>query len=167
MQRFSNLDKAEVIEADMNELLSDAVAMVRPQVSSKIMFELDLRPLPLLLCRPTQMSAVFHGILGNAANAITDGGGQIRISSRSTTESVEILIQDNGKGMTREEMSSIFQPRFQVSGDRIATGNWSMFSFRRIVREHGGEIEIESKEGQGTRIEIILPCEACLQESSV
>ena len=167
MQRFSNLDKAEVIEADMNELVSDAVAMVRPQISAKIRIDLDLQPVPPLLCRPTQMSAVFHGILGNAVNAITDGGGQIRIASRSRPDSVEILIQDNGKGMSRDEMTSIFQPRFQVSGDRIATGNWSMFSFRRIVREHGGEIEIESSEGKGTRIQIILPCEACLQESSV
>jgi signal transduction histidine kinase len=42
-----------------------------------------------------------------------------------------------------------------------------MFSFRRILREHGGEIEVESREGQGTRVRILLPCEACLQESSV
>lgn len=167
MQRFSNLDKAEVIEADMNELMRDALAMVQANMDGRINVDLDLAPLPLLLCRPTQMSAVFHGLFSNAVNAMMPEGGRLKVRSRSTAEHVEILVEDTGRGMSRQELKSIFDPRFQISGERIASGNWSMFGFRSIVREHGGEISVESEEGQGTRIRITLPCEACLQESTV
>ncbi|MBE7544418.1 MAG: HAMP domain-containing histidine kinase [Bryobacteraceae bacterium] len=167
MQRFTNLDRADVLEADMNELLRDAAALLSAESKHQVAVELDLHPLPKILSRPTQLSAVFHGLLTNAANALSGGRGRIRISSRSTDEAVEILVVDEGKGMKREDLAAIFEPRFHTAGGRIASGNWSMFSFRRILREHGGEIEVESQEGQGTRVRILLPCEACLQESSV
>lgn len=167
MQRFTNMDRAEILEADMNDLLRDAAAMLQAEIGGGLELEMDLHPLPKLLSRPTQISAVFHGLLMNAANALNGGHGRIRLSTRSTPEFVEIIIEDNGKGMSREELANIFEPRFQTARGRIASGNWSMFSFRRILREHGGEIEIESKEGKGTRIRILLPCEACLQESTL
>lgn len=167
MQRFTNLDRAEILEADMNELLRDAASMLQSEIKGKVEWQLDLHPVPKLLSRPTQLSAVFHGVMMNAANALNGGKGRIRVVSRSTAEFVEILIEDNGRGMSREDLATIFDPHFQTAGGRIASGNWSMFSFRRILREHGGEIEVESKQGQGTRIRILLPCEACLQESSL
>lgn len=167
MQRFTNLDRAEIFEADINDLLRDAAAMLRSDIKGQIELSLDLHPLPRLLSRPSQLSAVFHGLLLNAANALGGGPGRIQVASRSTDEHVEIVVADDGKGMGHEDLASIFEPRFQTSGGRIASGNWSMFSFRRILREHGGEIEVESKEGQGTRVRILLPCEACLQESSL
>jgi signal transduction histidine kinase len=54
-------------------------------------------------------------------------------------------------------MHTIFDPGFRVAEGRVATGNWSMFSSRQIVREHGGEIRIASAEGQGTRVTVTLP----------
>lgn len=167
MQRFTNLDRAEILEADMNELLRDAASMLQSEIKGKVEWEWDLHPLPKLLSRPTQLSAVFLGIMMNAANALNGGQGKIRVASRSTPELVEIIIEDNGKGMSREDLANVFEPRFQTAGGRITSGNWSMFSFRRILREHGGEIEVESKQGEGTRILIRLPCEACLQETSL
>lgn len=167
MQRFTNMDRAEILEADMNDLLRDAASMLRAETGGDLELELDLHPLPRLLSRPTQISAVFHGLLMNAAKALNGGQGRIRLATRATAESVEIVIEDNGKGMSREELANIFEPRFQTARGRIASGNWSMFSFRRILREHGGEIEIDSKVGKGTRIRILLPCEACLQESTL
>lgn len=167
MQRFTNLDRAEILEADMNELLRDAASMLHSEIKGQIQLELDLQPLPRLLSRPSQLSAVFHGLMLNAASALGDGPGRIVVSSRTTDENVEILVADDGKGMSGEDLVSLFEPRFQTAGGRIASGNWSMFSFRRILREHGGDMEVQSTEGQGTRVRILLPCEACLEESSV
>lgn len=167
MQRFTNMDRAEIVEADMNELLSDAASLVRAEFRGRVEIELELSPVPRLLSRPTQLSAVFHGVLSNAAAAVNEGAGRVRVRSGSAGDAVEILVEDNGKGMSREALAAIFEPGFQATGGRMAASNWSMFSFRRILREHGGEIEVESKEGQGTRVRIQLPCEACLQESSV
>jgi len=167
MQRFTNLDRAEILEADMNDLLRDAASLVKSEAKGRVELDLDLRPLPKLLSRPTQLSAVFHGVLSNAVKALGEETGRVTVKSRSTDEAVEIVVADTGKGMSREDLAALFDPRFQAAGGRMASRNWSMFSFRRILREHGGEIEVESKEGQGTRVRILLPCEACLQESSI
>ena len=59
-------------------------------------------------------------------------------------------------GMTRLE-TAIFDPGFQKSGSRIASGNWSLFNSRQIVFEHGGEIRISSMEGKGTTVWVTLP----------
>jgi len=51
----------------------------------------------------------------------------------------------------------VFDPGFKVAGNRVRTGNWSLFSSRQIVREHGGDIHIQSVEGQGTTVSVMLP----------
>jgi signal transduction histidine kinase len=91
-------------------------------------------------------------------NAV-NGDGRISISSRADADQVEVSIEDNGKGMSPEQMKNIFEPEFRVAGGRVAAGNWSMFNSRQIVREHGGDIRIASREGQGTRVTVTLPAE--------
>jgi len=54
-------------------------------------------------------------------------------------------------------LGAIFDPGFKVAGNRVLTGNWSLFSSRQIVREHGGDIHIHSAEGQGTTVSVTLP----------
>ena len=68
-----------------------------------------------------------------------------------------VTIQDNGKGLSSDELEGIFDPAFKVKSGRVATGNWSLFSSRRIVREHGGEIELESTSTKGTCVRVTLP----------
>jgi signal transduction histidine kinase len=162
MQRFSNLDKAEIQDSDLEELLRDAVALTRAEGSAHARFELDLQQMPRLTCRPAQINAVLHGVLGNAVQAIGDREGVVRISSRREGDSVEICIDNDGPGLTEEEISALFDPRFQVAGSRIASANWGMFSFRRMIRDHGGDISVQSpfqENGRvwGVRVRITLP----------
>ena len=118
--------------------------------------DLRLQAVPPVLCRPQQLAAVFRSLLSNAVNAV-NGNGLISIASRGEDGQVEVDIEDNGRGMTTDQMKNIFEPQFRVAGGRIAAGNWSMFNSRQIVREHGGDIRISSREGQGTRVTIVLP----------
>ncbi len=157
MQRFTNLDRAEVQQIDLNGLLSDVCAIVQPRDAPKVAVELNLSAVPPLVCRPQQLSAVFSGVLSNAIGAL-DSSGRIKISTRRSEEAVEVEIRDNGRGVAPEQLRTIFDPGFRVSEDRVSTGNWSMFSARQIVREHGGEIRIESTQGQGTTVTVTLPC---------
>jgi signal transduction histidine kinase len=160
MQRFTNLDKAEVQEANMNDLLADVTALLEPEYKGKAVVELDFQPVKPLVCRPQQLSAVFSNLLGNAVQAV-NGDGRIRISTRQKDAQVEVAIEDNGRGVDAVELDSIFDPGFKVSHGRVSTGNWSMFSSQQIIREHGGDIRIESALGQGTKIYVVLPCDAC------
>jgi signal transduction histidine kinase len=59
--------------------------------------------------------------------------------------------------MSAEELDHIFDPGFRVNGSRVSTGNWSLFSARQVLYEHGGDIIIDSASGQGTTVRILLP----------
>jgi signal transduction histidine kinase len=159
MQRFSNLDAAEIQAANVNELLNDVVALLEPKYEGKVKVEMDLHTVPPLVCRPQQLSAVFSNLMGNAIEA-TNGDGRVIVSSRKKDSAVEVSFADNGRGLAPQEIETIFDPGFKVAHGRVSTGNWSMFSSRQIVREHGGEIHIESERGKGTCVKVVLPCTA-------
>ena len=156
MQRFSNLDAAETQAANVNELLTDVAALLEPKYDGKVKVEMDLQELPLLVCRPQQLSAVFSNLIGNAIDA-TNGTGRVTVSSRKADSRLVLSFSDDGKGLGPAELSTIFDPGFKVVHGRVSTGNWSMFSSRQIVREHGGEIEIQSERGKGTCVKVLLP----------
>jgi two-component system NtrC family sensor kinase len=156
MQRFTNLDKAEVQSANINDIIADVTAIVEPVFKGRAEIELKLEPVPELICRPQQLSAVFSNLLGNAVEA-TNGSGRVVISSRQKELLVEVEIEDTGHGLAPEQVECIFDPGFKVVEGRVSTGNWNMFSSRQIIREHGGDIAIESEPGRGTRVSVTLP----------
>lgn len=156
IQRFSNLDRAEVQEADLNHILRDIVALAEGESGLSGRFILDLNPVEPYTCRPAQISAAFHTLISNAAEAIGENG---RVNIRTgTVDSVrEVVIEDNGKGITAQDLAGLFDPSFQNAGGRVRTGNWNMFGARQIIREHGGDIEVRSVAGQGTTARVTLP----------
>ncbi len=156
MQRFTNLDQAEIQAANINELVSDVVALVKPQLGTGHKIQLELQPLPPVRCRPQQISAVLSGLVDNAVQAI-DGAGEVLITTRPAEAKIEVEIRDNGRGVDPKELANIFDPGFKVSEQRIGTGNWSMFTARQVVREHGGDIFIDSNIGRGTTVTVTLP----------
>jgi signal transduction histidine kinase len=168
IQRFANLDNTGIREADLNELLGSAVELTRSTLPPRARLITDYDELPRLLCRPEQLSAVFHGVLTNAIEAIKRDGeaGLIRVKSQRNGPDVDIIVEDNGRGIAANELSLLFEPHFQVTGNRVASGNWGMFSFRRMVREHGGDITVQSDEGRGTRVNIHLPCSSCFSSGA-
>jgi signal transduction histidine kinase len=158
MQRFTYLDQAQVQPADINELIRDVAALIAPELKASTKLELQLETVAPVSCHPQQISIVFSSLITNALNAL-NGNGRILVQSRQNVNEIEINIEDNGRGISSEERENIFDPGFRISEGRIATGNWSMFNSRQIVREHGGDIRIASTEGHGTRVTVTLPAE--------
>jgi signal transduction histidine kinase/pSer/pThr/pTyr-binding forkhead associated (FHA) protein len=156
MQRFSNLDRNEILPIDVNSLLQDVVNIVKAGVRSDVSLELDFQPLPAVLLRPQQISAVFSNLLHSAIEGL-NSGDQVLLTTRQVHSQVEVTVEDNGKGLSAQELANIFDPAFKVKGGRISTGNWGLFSSRQIVREHGGDIEIQSTPGKGTKVRVTLP----------
>ena len=137
-----------------NELWTDTAELLKPEIEPRA--ELKLEPLPPLKCRPQQMSAVFSNLLRNAAAAFEEKG-TIRVSSDRRNGEVVLEIRDDGHGIPASELPRLFDPAFRVTGGRVATTNWGLFVSRSIVAEHDGQIEIESREGEGTTASIVLP----------
>lgn len=159
IQRLCHLDEAAMQSANLNELLREAAALVMSQAATSIEFRWNLHTLPELQCRPQQVTMVFWNVLLNAAQAI-DGDGRVSISSTLRDARVEVRIEDDGRGISIERLAHIFDPVFNVADSRVSTGNWSLFTSRQFIKNHGGELRIESLAGQGTTVTIYLPCKS-------
>jgi signal transduction histidine kinase len=157
LQRFIDLDKDELQPANINELLSDVAILFERQIQGSVKLEFDLQPLPTLTCRPQQLTAVFSSLLSNALKAV-NGDGAVVMATRRKNSEIEVTIRDSGRGMSSTELETIFDPGFKVLEGRVSTGNWSLFSSRQIIFEHGGEIRIDSAQGKGTTVSVTLPC---------
>jgi len=157
LKRFIQLEENEMTSTDLNELVNDVMILFESQLKDKIKLEFNSQPVPEVTCNRQQMTTVFSSLLSNAINAV-NGDGHILISTRPMESAVEIRIQDNGRGMGSEELENIFDPSFRVTAGRVSSGNWSLFSSRQVIFEHGGDITIDSAPGKGTTVSVTLPC---------
>jgi len=156
IQRLTNLDEAATQQANLNELVSEAVGLMKPQSPAGTRFQLDLHPLPDLVCKPQRLMAVLCTLLTNSMQALM-GEGCITVSTERRGSMLEVKIEDNGRGIPAGQLPHIFDPAFEVSGGRVSTGNWSLFMSRQYIKEHGGAIRIQSMEGKGTTVCVTLP----------
>jgi two-component system, sporulation sensor kinase E len=140
---------------DLNEILEESVAFLRTEIRDRdIIVELDLDPtLPLVEVDRDQMKQAFYNVIKNAFQAMRTGG-ILHIRSWQNELYVSVSFHDTGGGIPQDKMSKLFQPYFTTKSSGSGLG---LLIVRRIVREHGGEIEIESNEGKGVRVTIHLP----------
>lgn len=116
---------------------------------------LDLTPNePLLELDRTQIQQALYNLLRNASQSLPASGGIISIHSETTPYELRISISDNGSGISPEHMGSLFEPYKTTKKSGNGLG---LIIVRRIIREHGGEIEIESEKGEGTKVTLFLP----------
>ena len=156
MQRLTYLNQADVQSVDIAELLTEVVGLFESQLTEPMTVEKDFGRLPALVCRPQHLSAVFSSLVDSAIKA-TQGSGKIRISASQVDSSIEVRIQDDGPGMTPEELASALDVGFRVSEGRMSTGDWSLFGVREVVHDHRGEIRLEGAAGGGTVAVVTLP----------
>jgi len=141
---------------DLHALLHETLRLLEPELEArKIQVELALaESLPPAEVDGGQFQQVFYNLLRNAYQALPATGGRIAIRSRVNDYEYVISIEDNGIGISPEHMGAIFEPYRTTKSSGSGLG---LLIVRRIIREHGGEIAIESEEGQGTRVIIHLP----------
>lgn len=140
----------------LHDVLHDTLRLLEPELASRdIRVELDLDDsFPTLQLDPSQFQQVFYNLLRNAYQAIRGANGIIRISSLASDYDCRISIRDNGSGISPEHMGSLFEPYRTTKSSGTGLG---LLIVRRVLREHGGEIEIESQPDHGTTIHIHLP----------
>ncbi|MGP4082768.1 PAS domain S-box protein [Pseudalkalibacillus sp. R45] len=107
----------------------------------------------LLNCQKNALKRVFINIMKNAMEAM-EKGGELNIKIHARDPYVELLFIDSGKGIEKERLKYIGEPFYSTKEKGIGLG---LMMSRKIVREHGGRLSIESEYKQGTTIRIILP----------
>jgi two-component system, sporulation sensor kinase E len=141
---------------DLHALLHETLKLLEPELETRgISVELHLADaMPPAEIDGGQFQQVFYNLLRNAYQALPSGGGRIVIRSKANDYEYTISIEDNGIGIAPEHMGAIFEPYRTTKSSGSGLG---LLIVRRIIREHGGEIAIESREGEGTRVIIHLP----------
>jgi signal transduction histidine kinase len=112
--------------------------------------------LPTVEGEPRALNQVFLNLLKNAAEALEGRRGTIWMTARALEGSVLVEIRDDGPGVSPEIQERLFEPFFSTREAGGGTG-LGLSICRRIVREHGGEIEIGSGPEGGTRVSVRLP----------
>lgn len=108
---------------------------------------------PVILGDRNQIKQVFFNVIKNAMEAM-DAGGELRIDSRGDDDYVYLSFTDTGVGIAQEDLSKIFQPYHTTKSSGHGLG---MMICRRIMRDHGGQIGLDSLPGAGTVVTLQFP----------
>jgi signal transduction histidine kinase len=139
----------------LNTIIEDAVRFFTPEIQDRdITVKQELRSdLPLLQLDRDQMKQAFYNVIKNSLEA-TKRHGTLHIRTDMDDTNVIVSFVDTGSGMSAGNLSRVFQPYFTTKPSGTGLG---LLIVRRIVREHGGELSIESNEGEGLTLTIRLP----------
>lgn len=141
--------------ADIHAVLRETMELMRHELKDRdIIVEEELAAnLPTVLADAEQIKQVFYNLIKNAAQSMTKHG-ILRIHTEKTSDWLIISFADNGSGISVEDLPRVFEPYFTTKENGSGLG---LIIVQRIVREHGGELELESNRGRGTTMRIKLP----------
>ena len=159
LRTFGRAAPVSVEAVDIDEVIERSLLLMQEQLRLRgIEVELDLSPEELVvLGNPIQLEQAFINLLTNARDALADSGGKtIRIATASDADWIRIRFSDTGPGIARELEQRIFDPFFTTKEVGTGTGLGLSITYS-IVKEHGGNIGVESKRGRGAQFLIELP----------
>ncbi|MGH9846530.1 MAG: two-component system sensor histidine kinase NtrB, partial [Blastocatellia bacterium] len=142
---------------DLNALLRKIFEVTAPTLAARqveLATEFDDQ-LPSIRADGEQLQQVFINLINNSLDAMPHGG-RLRFTTGGQNGSVEVRCLDTGEGISDEIKPRIFDPLFTTKARGRGSG-LGLSVVEQIVREHGGEIEVESKAGAGAEFRIRLP----------
>lgn len=156
---------------DLSEVVRETVAIIEPCTAEHARVDLDLgQGLPRIRGDAQRLSYVIMNLLANAAEALADGPGIIRVLSGELRlpgicgneadamvrprqgRRVFVEVADTGRGMGARGCERIFDPFVSSEGSGLG-----LVTVDRIVREHGGEVQVRSSPGDGTAVRVVFP----------
>jgi PAS domain S-box-containing protein len=138
------------------ECIQEAVDLVHlSHGAQKVHIRVDCAQPIAVTADRTRLIQVFVNLLTNACDA-SQPGDQVTVRARLSAGQVIIEVIDNGEGMAQDLLDQVFEPFVTTKGPRHGTG-LGLSVVYRIVQDHGGQISIESRPGEGTRVVLSLP----------
>ena len=158
---FARQSESTRSRASLNEVVEDVVALSKHLIhTSGIELKLNLeKNLPWALMDANQMKQVLLNLVHNALQAMPDGG-EMEISTSNATRHnrdwVMVFVQDTGVGIPQLEQARIFEPFYTTKGNQGGTGLGLSVTYG-IITDHGGQIEVVSQPGTGSKFTVWLP----------
>lgn len=154
---FAKPSQEEKKDLDINTLLDNIILFFEKQlVEANVSVEQNLNPdMPTVYASQNQIIQVILNILNNAKHAMP-GGGKLKIDSYTKDGSIFIDITDTGTGIKDDIKDKIFDAFFTTKSEVKGVGLGLSVCYG-IIKDHNGDIKVESEEGKGTTFSIILP----------
>lgn len=171
LRNFARMDEASPKSADIHQGLDSTLALLKHKTQDLELTK-SYGSLPPIICLPGKLNQVFMNLLTNSIQA---GTSQLHISTRYCPSSeglstgkddfVEIVIKDNGKGISPEILPNIFDPFYTTKDVGEGTGLGLSIS-KGIIEQHNGKIHVQSELGKGTEITLTIPVRGFDTETS-
>lgn len=144
----------DLAETNLSDVLAEVLRFQQREFAARgITVEAETSDLPAVMADRNQLKQVFFNLTKNAVEAMQPGG-KLKIKSRADDNSVFLLFGDSGSGIKQEDLVRMFQPYHTTKPGGHGLG---LMIVQRIMREHGGQVGLESKEGVGTVVTLQFP----------
>jgi two-component system NtrC family sensor kinase len=156
LKNFSRLDRSKVSDYDLHEGIESTLRIGHARLLKRAVRK-EFGKIPRVTCSPSQINQVILNLLSNAAQATRDDEGTIIVrTAMRDAGHVAVEVTDNGHGIPAEVLPKIFDPFFTTKPVGKGTGLGLSICYK-IVQNHGGRLEVQSKPGVGTRFTMVLP----------
>jgi two-component system, NtrC family, sensor kinase len=154
---FGRRSTLERVPLDLDRVVRDGLRLLDAQCARQNvrLVRPPAADLPAIHADPTQINQVLVNLAVNALHAMPDGG-RLSVRTRVAADSVVLVVEDSGTGMSPETLQRAFEPFYTTKDSGQGTG-LGLVLVQSIVQSHGGRIEVDSTPGQGTRVEIEFP----------
>jgi|GEM_PF-187727 len=157
MRVFIRKESETLTPTDLHQGIDSTLTLIRSELGHRAEIIKDYGDIGLVDVIAGQMNQVFMNLIQNAVHAIPhDRPGEIRVRTRRENGNVRISILDNGEGIPQKNLRRIFDPFFTTKEVGKGTG-LGLWICDRIVRKHGGMIEVQSRANVGTEMTIVIP----------
>jgi PAS domain S-box-containing protein len=180
---YAGKGKFQLISLDLNQLIYETSSLIETALPNRTELQLELGdPLLLLEADRGQIQQVVMNLVINAAEALPDGGGYVRITTASQIITavddsniymganlppghyVALQVCDNGTGMDPKTLSRIFDPFFST---KVQGHGLGLAATLGIIRTHHGGIHVQSQPGVGTKFTLLFPAAAVQSVATV
>ena len=155
LRTFARRDNEIMEMADVEAVLESIINIVWNEIKYKAELKKEYGKIPPVKCNSQELGQVFINLLANAAQSITDKG-EITVKTYVNANHACIAIRDTGCGIAPEDIKKIFTPFYTTKQAGQGTGLGLSVSYD-IIKQHGGDILINSQPGRGTTFTVLLP----------
>jgi signal transduction histidine kinase len=155
LKKFTRIDESAFQETNLHEGLDSTLELLKPFLKSGVAVAKNYGDIPKIHADVPEINQVFMTLLRNANDAI-ENEGKITITTRSDAEHVYVHVADDGRGLTENQRTSLFDFGFTKKGERVGM-RFGLPIASSIIKNHNGKINVDSNSGKGTEITIQLP----------
>ncbi|MBF0203750.1 MAG: PAS domain S-box protein [Desulfamplus sp.] len=158
MLSFSKPDQERKINININTVLDEIILLYEKRFrENSVKFEYQFAEnIPMVNASKDQLRQVFLNMISNAMDAMPEGGN-LKIVTAYDKNQVSIILSDTGIGIREEHLEKIFDSFFTTKTDSVKGVGLGLSVCYGFVKDHGGDIKVESRVGEGTTFNITLP----------